>query len=65
MKKFGSVVGRTTPAEGFLDEEPLVQTSNRCGTTAKARKVKPSITAANPDKSRARGKKRSHDSEEG
>jgi hypothetical protein len=65
MKKFGSVVGGATPAEGFLVEEPLVQSSNRCGTTAMVAMVKPSITAANHDKSRARGKKRSQDSEEG
>jgi hypothetical protein len=64
-RKFGSVVRGTTPAEGFPVEEPLVQTSDRCGTTAKARKVKPSTTAANHDESRARGKKRSQESDEG
>jgi hypothetical protein len=65
MRKFGSVVRGTTSAEGFLAEEPLLQTSNRCGTTAMAPMAKPLITAANHDKSRARGKKRSQDGEEG
>jgi hypothetical protein len=64
MSNFGSVVRGTTPAEGFPVEEPLVQTSDRCGTTDKAPMVKPT-TAANHDKSRARGKKRSQESQEG